>query len=409
VTAEMRILALADRLSRASGIGAHPLDADALIDRAFGQRPSGKDDPDTTLLRHPLRQLCAALESEAKLSLAGRIAARWDAIRCLENWLRLRDEARRTPGIGEIAIRRPLIITGLPRSGTTFLHRLLDCDPSNLSPSCWQVMAPYPPLRGSDRRIQKTTAQLRCFARLAPGFQAVHPLSATAPQECSEIAAQTFQSLRYDTLFRVPSYLAWLDKEGHEAAYRFHKQFLQHLQHQLGPLPDDRRWVLKCPDHVFALESARRVYPDARIVLVHRDPIKVLASVASLTEILRRPFTRRIDRAEIGLQVATRWEQGAAAMMAAAPAGRVATDGIFHLQYSEISKDPLAAIRGLYGHFDMALSSDVLAKMQSEVSRRPRGGYGRNLYDLRDHGLSVDRERDRFASYTEQFGLPIEA
>jgi hypothetical protein len=409
VTAERRILALADRLSRTTGIGPAPLDADALVERAFGQRPGGADDPDIGLLHRPLRQLCTALETEAHLSLAGRLAAKWDATRCLENWLRLRDEARRTPRIDEIAIRRPLIITGLPRSGTTFLHRLLDCDPANLSPSCWQVMAPYPPLHGPDRRIPKTTGQLRCFARLAPGFQAAHPLSATAPQECSEIAAQTFQSLRYDTLFRVPSYLAWLDGEGHAAAYRFHRQFLQHLQHQLGPMPDDRRWILKCPDHVFALESARQVYPDARIVLVHRDPIKVLASVASLTETLRRPFTRRIDRAEIGLQVATRWEQGAAAMMAAAPAGRIATDGIFHLQYSEISKDPLAAVRGLYRHFDMALSADVAAKMQSEVSRRPRGGYGKNLYDLRNHGLSADRERSRFASYTRHFDIASES
>jgi hypothetical protein len=411
VTIETRILCLADRISVATGLGTRALEADSLIEAALARAPDAAfgADADSNRARNSLRQLCDALDQEAGLSLVGRLAARWDALRCLGNLLRLREEERRRPEIAGVAIDRPLIITGLPRSGTTFLHRLLDCDAANLSPSCWQVMAPYPPRRGADRRIRATERQLQSFARLAPDFRSVHPLSAGMPQECTEITAQVFQSLRYDTTFRIPSYLAWLDAEGHREAYRFHKRFLQHLQFQRGETTSEMRWVLKCPDHVFALDAVRAVYPDARIVFVHRDPPKVLASVARLTEILRGPFARVISREEIGNQVAARWEQGARAMIAAAPAGRNGGDGIFHVQYKDFARDPLAAIKGLYQYFDMPLGELASSRMAAEVANRPRGGYGANIYDLRDHGLELSRERARFLDYTAHFDIAAEA
>ena len=137
---------------------------------------------------------------------------------------------------------------------------------------------------------------MRAFERLAPEFRGLHPLDATSPQECSEITAHVFRSLRFDTTYRIPTYRHWLDQASHVPAYRFHRRFLQHLQHQAP----GGRWVVKCPEHLFALDAIRAVYPDARLVFVHRDPVKVLLSVAKLTEVLRRPFTRRLDRREIG-------------------------------------------------------------------------------------------------------------
>src|SRR5208337_341980 len=144
---------------------------------------------------------------------------------------------------------------------------------------------------------------------LAPAFQALHPLEAISPQECSEITAHVFRSLRFDTNYHIPSYRAWLDADpvGHLPAYQFHRRFLQHLQHQAGPRASPPRWVLKCPDHLFALEAIRAVYPDARLVFVHRDPVKVLLSVARLTEVLRRPFTRDLDPRTIGRDESARW------------------------------------------------------------------------------------------------------
>ena len=268
-------------------------------------------------------------------------------------------------------------------------------------------MAPYAPLHGPDRRVEQTDRDLRTFARLAPGFRDVHPLTARMPQECTEITAQVFQSLRFDTTFRVPSYLAWQDAHGHELAYRFHKRYLQHLQHQSGASPDKVQWVLKCPDHVFALDALRAVYPDARVVFVHRDPLKVLPSVAKLTEILRQPFTQRQNRAEIGTQVTERWRQGVEAMMrAASPIEGEKT--ICHIHYQSLIHDPLSEIARLYAHFGMTLGDDAARDIAIEASREKRGGYARNTYNFADHGLDARRERGFFASYMKLFGVAEE-
>jgi hypothetical protein len=409
VTIVTSALKLADQVSHVTGLGRRPFDAEGLIKEAL----AGQDDdafgrdfgPDQFI--EGLLILLSALESEANLSVVGRLAVRWDVIRCLRNLLRLRLEEERTPEICDAPIRRPLIITGLPRSGTTFLHRLLDCDPAMRSPTCWQTMAPYAPTHGRDRRVERTERELRTFAHMAPGFRDVHPLTARMPQECTEITAQVFQSLRFDTTFRIPSYLAWQDAHGHTLAYRFHKRFLQHLQHQSGDEPDRMQWVLKCPDHVFALDAVRAIYPDARIVFVHRDPLKVLPSVAKLTEILRQPFTQRQDRAEIGAQVASRWHQGVEAMMRAANSSE-SGNAICHIQYRDLTQDPLGTIERLYTHFQMPLGDDAAQRITAEANRETRGGYARNVYHFADHGLDARRERSFFAGYMERFGIAEE-
>jgi len=239
---------------------------------------------------------------------------------------------------------------------------------------------------------------------MAPDFRNLHPIDATSPQECSEITAHVFASLRFDTTYRIPSYLDWLDSEGHLAAYRFHKRFLQHLQHQM---PDGGRWFLKCPDHVFAMDAIADVYPDANVVFVHRDPLKVLPSVARLTEILRRPFSRHVDPTDIGEQVTTRWLMGAEQMIAAEQTPRFARP-IFHLHYGELTRDPLSAISGLYAHFGLELAPETAARIRQRVQARARGGYGDNRYRFEDSALDPADLRARFASYTRHFDVAHE-
>lgn len=403
-------LSFADRMSRATGLGRRPLDAEATIKTALDGAPASAFGPEFGMRQFAegLTVLFNALEREADLSLFGRLAVRWDTIRCLRNLMRMWQAEENTPAIADTPIHRPLIITGLPRSGTTFLHRLLDCDPMTRSPACWQTMAPYPPLKGSDKRIAHTDRDLRYFAQIAPGFRDVHPLTARMPQECTEITAQIFQSLRFDTTFRIPSYLAWQDAHGHNLAYRFHKRFLQHLQHQSGDAPEAVQWVLKCPDHVFALDAVRSVYPDARIVFVHRDPLKVLPSVAKLTEILRQPFTGAQNKKDIGDQVTGRWHQGADVMMQAAETNDTSQSnepGICHIQYRELTADPLGTIDRLYRHFGKDLHVDARGAMEAEINRRARGGYGQNVYQFSEHGLDAKKERHFFADYMKRFGI----
>ena len=350
----------------------------------------------------PLTKLVRAYATEANLSLFGGLAAEWDALRCLANLLRLEEEEERNPRILGEPIEKPIFITGLPRSGTTFLHTLAALDPVNRSPSCWQTIYPYPEAsdRKRDRRSQRVAGQLRIFERLTPGIAQLHPLSAEAPQECTEITSHVFQSLRFDTTHHVPAYRNWLDAQGHTSAYRFHKRFLQHLQSQTGR----GHWVLKCPDHVFAFDAIDRVYPDARFVFVHRNPLSVLPSVAKLTALLRRPFTRELDPAAIGRQVTQRWTEGARLITERCRRTR-RPERIFHVHYDELIARPLEVVAALYDHFGLELSGAAHRRMSDFVRRAPRGGYGSNHYSFEEFGLQPDELHQRFSEYLSYFDI----
>jgi Sulfotransferase family len=373
--------------------------AEDLVVRA--RRRAGAGDFCDTPFVDALQMLLRSCREEADLSLFGRFAIRWDSIRFLSNLARLRAEELRAPEILDLPIERPILIAGLPRSGTTFLHSLLAEDPANLVPRVWQLIHPYPARIGPDRRVQQVARQLRIFSLLAPEFRRLHPIEADSPQECSEITAHVFASLRFDTTYRIPSYRRWLDETGHRDAYRFHRRFLQHLQHQTGR---SGQWVLKCPDHIFALPAIAEVYPDARFVFVHRDPLAVLLSVARLTGVLRRPFTRHIDKIEIGRDDSERWLTAAELMIAAATQQPFA-EPILHVYYADLVREPLAAVAAIYRHFGVELTPGAAAAMRRLVAAKPDGGYGARRYHFAEHGLDAARERERFARYTAHFGI----
>jgi hypothetical protein len=242
--------------------------------------------------------------------------------------------------------------------------------------------------------------QLSLYRMITPELHALHPVAVDAPEECTDIIAHVFQSLRFDAMYRVPSYNSWLERSGFLNAYRFHRRFLQHLDAQLP----GRRWVLKSPDHVFALDDIRKVYPDARLVFVHRDPVRVLASVARLTEVLRRPFTRSIDRVEIGREVSTSWIDGARRMTELSSGD----DSVLHLNYRHIVARPLDAVRAVYRHCGLALAAEAEERMRSWLrSTANVRGPSRN-YKLAQFGLDPLVLRERFAEYTDTFGIEIE-
>jgi hypothetical protein len=376
-----------------------------LIERTI--RRVGLADFGDAPFREGLQVFLRACTEEADLSLFGHFGTQWDVARFLSNLLRLRYEELQTPAILDQRIERPIILTGLPRSGTTFLHQLLAADDSNLVPRIWQLVHPYPKIgaqEGGDRRQQQVARQLRIFRILAPEFGRMHPVGADSPQECSEITAHIFASLRFDTTYCIPSYRHWLDAVGHLDAYRFHKRFLQHLQHQAGGA---RQWVLKCPDHVFALSAIRTVYPDARLVFVHRDPVRVLASAARLTEVLRKPFTRHIDRAALGRQEYSRWSAGAELMIRAADQEEFA-EPIFHIRHRDIVSNPLGAVMGLYRHFGLRLAPGAASRIERLVAENPNGGYGANRYSFETYQIDPAEARESFAPYMQRFEVDAE-
>jgi hypothetical protein len=296
-----------------------------------------------------------------------------------------------------------VFITGMPRSGTTFLHRLILQDPGTSAPRLFQLV--YPDASQGGRfatalRKKWVSLQLALFRMIAPELNALHPLAIDSPEECTDITAQVFRSLRFDAVYRVPSYNSWLERSGFLDAYRFHRRFLQHLDAQLPA----RRWILKSPDHLFALDDIRKVYPDAHLVLVHRDPVCVLASVAKLTEVLRRPFARSIDRIEIGREVTATWLDGARRMSGLASNG----DSALNLNYRQIVSRPLDAVRAVYRHCGLVLSEEAEGRMRSWLRTADNVSRPRRSYKLAEFGLDPHLLRERFAPYTNTFGVEIE-
>lgn len=395
-----------DRIADGLGLFSRPVSPQKLIDLA--RRKSGFDDFGDWLFEEPLAVLLSAYWKESNLSAFGRVAVRWDMMRFLSNLLRLRHEEKRDPALVLEPIEQPVFVMGLPRSGTTFLHNLLAEDPANLTPRCWQTVFPYPVREHRngkpDPRPDLTARQYSQFLMLAPELPSLHPLDALAAQECIEITGHVFRSLRFDTTHYIPSYQQLLDEAGHLEAYRFHRRFLQHLQHQNGR----GQWVLKSPDHIFAFDALCEIYPDARFVFVHRDPMRVLPSVAKLTEILRQPFTRKIDRAQIGRQVSDRWELGSRLIVGVSESLRSSPERVFHVRYKDLVRDPFAIVVEIYRHFDLELSERGSQRIKRAIAGRPNGGYGRNLYRFEEYGLSSANERKRFSEYMSHFGMQPE-
>ena len=396
---ELLLLRAADHCAGALGLLSRPFSADRLI--AAAERQTGLRAPDEHL-HEPLRRLLQSFTEEADLSCVGRAAVRWDALRFLGNGLRLRAAEQQDRSIEREPIDRPIFITGLPRSGTTFLHRLMLEDAQNRAPLVWETIYPMPGADPDGKRAQ-VNRQLRTFERLAPEFRGLHPLTADSPQECSEIGAHVFRSYRFDSTFHVPSYRRWLDAEGSQEAYTFQRRFLQHLQHAMGP----RRWVLKCPDHLFALHDLRAAFPDARIVFVHRDPVKVLLSLCKLTEVLRRPFSRTLDRIAIGRQESARWLAGTERMIRTCRASPFA-EPICHVFYTDLVANPQATLAKVYNHFHLDLDDRTAGRVARLVTDDPNGGYGRHDYRFEDHGLNADAEREKFQPYMDFFDISDE-
>lgn len=350
-----------------------------------------------------LEHLLTSIRDESKLSLFGRVSLRWDFKRLLRNAQLIEDAHKANPSLAATPIKAPLFILGLPRSGTSFLHNLMAEDQGSQVPRNWQMIYPAPRPAGfnprGDKRVALVDKQLDLFDRLAPGFKDMHPITADSPQECSEITSHVFQSLRFDSTHRVPSYFHWLETHGHDDAFVFHKKFLQFLQNGKA-----ERWVLKCPDHTFTLDAILRIYPDARFVILHRDPIAVLGSVAHLTQVLRKPFLREIDAGEIGAQVAARWTQGANLLLQFDQRTDVPAEAKFHMQYEEFTRAPLAAIERIYAHFGEELTEQARKAMAQRIEAKPRGGYGRHApYRLENFKLSVPALQTAFLPYVQQY------
>src|SRR5690606_32894654 len=334
----------------------------------------------------------------------GRITVRELVVSLLENLLLLERERAATPAIESARIAAPVFVVGLPRTGTTLLHGLLAEDPANRAPATWEVMYPATPAEPAaiERARRRTAVRLGWANRLAPEFKRIHPIAPDLPQECIAITAQAFASIQFHTTHSVPSYQDWLEQDSQDLGYAFHRRLLQHLEARAP----GRRWVLKAPGHLFGLDALLRQYPDARIVQTHRDPLKVIASMASLATVLKRAFSTRADPHEIGRDWTERWAGALERFLAIRDRAR--PEQFLDVDYESLERAPLAAVERIYSFLGWPLTPEARAAMERFLAANPKNKHGKHRYTLEEYGLDRDTWLGRFRPYCERFSIPVD-
>jgi hypothetical protein len=351
-------------------------------------------------VRPGLSALLASLDNEADLHPLGRCMMWHHVVQLLRARSRL-ERCWCAHDLERAQIVRPLFITGMPRSGSTFLHELLAADPSNRAPRAWEIMAPMPPARGRDNRIREIAAQLWWFRQIAPAADAMHPLRATSPHECEAIHSYTFLSHEFLATCWLPGYEAFLRAADLRPAYAFQRKFLQYLQ---GPAASPH-WVLKSPDHAHALAELFAIFPDATVVQTHRPPADVLRSCLQLVEVLHRVFGRARGQTQRARREARVLVDSVEQMIRFREAHPDRERQFIDVSYAALVADPLAVVKRIYDRWGRVLGPDAAAAMRALAlnrSRYPKAHAipkpGRSIPDL-------DLELRRLDGYCMRFGL----
>lgn len=382
------------------------LEPDSMMAAACKQTALSDFGPDT--FRSGLEKLVESIEVDAKLTLFGRFFARRQLVELLTHRLQLADTRKRRPEIAGEVIRRPLFILGLPRTGTTLLHGLLAEDPANRVPLSWEIDQPCPPAESAsyltDPRIVSTQKRFDQVGILAPDFQTIHPVGALMPQECIVPTASEFMSIRFQMVFDVKSYDDWLLDQDMRPTYEHHRRFLQHMQSRHKA----ERWILKSPGHLGPIDALFDVYPDAMIVQTHRDPIRVIPSVANLEYTMQLVSSDDVDPTNTGRQMMHVWSKLLSQGMDARARHPEREERILDLSMREIVSDPIACVEKIYRHFDLELRDEARGRMRGYITEHPKDEYGVHRYSLEAFGLEEEAVNAAFKDYRERFDVAPE-
>jgi hypothetical protein len=399
----IRLLNALGRSASRLGLRFPSLSEESLLRAA--RRATGLTDFGPGAFRRGLHRLLESLECDAALTPIGRLFARGQIVGLLATRLRLLEHRKRNPELANERVERPLFVLGLPRTGTTILYGLLAQDPAHRSPLAWEVAFPCPPPRGQtyreDPRIEQMDRQLDQLRRLAPGFDAIHPMAARLPQECVAITALDFHSIQFSTTFRLPSYEKWLFAQDLRPAYAFHREFLQHLQSNYAK----ERWVLKSPGHLATIEALLDVYPDAMIVQTHRNPLDVLASVSSLHCVLRSAASDAVDPFEVGREQIELWSRTLRRGLSQRERVTDRETRFFDVRFPDLLADPLECVRRIYAHFDLELAREAQQRMLRFLEANARDKHGTHRYAPETFGIDRVRDARHFEEYTRRFQL----
>ncbi len=371
----------------------------ALVEEAAARAgaPGGGEPPFTPTLA----LLLDSCRRTAALNGTGADVLRRVALRHLRNLYALGAYTAAHPDVGARPLDPPLVVTGLPRTGTTLLHNLLALDPGHRVLRVWEALHPVPPGDGgpSDEALVAQAARwLDGFDRLVPAFRAIHPATATGPDECDALLQNTFASQHFDDMFDAREYSSWLAAASLSREY---EHFALQLRILSGPPAAGTTWALKSPSHLGHLDALRQALPGCTVVLCHRAPRQAVASHASLVHALRRTYSDAASPATAGRQALGR----AATAMARALDVRDAAggDGFVDVSYRGLVEDPVGEVRALYARLGRPFPPGMDQRVLAWAAAHPQGAHGSHHYDLPRFGLTDDDVDRAFGAYDERF------
>jgi Sulfotransferase family len=347
--------------------------------------------------------LMDSCRATAALTPAGWVLLRKVALRHLRNQLYLQEFVSAHEGVYGEPITSPVVITGLPRTGTTLLHNLLALDPANRVLRFWEALHPVPADPSTaPARVQQAEMWLARTYELTPTFRAIHASTAEGPEECDALLQNAFASQHFDDMFRAEEYSAWLNNASLADEYQY---FARQLQVLTRPEERERPWVLKSPSHLGYLDTVTQTFPGAMIVHCHREPLEAIASYASLTYAVRAPHSDNTSLVDVGTHVLNRC---AIAMKRALQArDALADDALVDVGYTALVRHPLGVVRDLYDRLGRALSTEAAAAMEQWVTENPQHRFGRHEYTLARFGLSPADVSTALEEYCDRFAAEI--
>ena len=365
----------------------HPLEAQALMTAA--QDATGLSDWGGDVFREPLAVLSSDLITHADLNALGVERAKRRLVDNLKGRLMLTEDRKRFPTIADERIVKPIFVAGLPRAGSTFFHNLLAADPANRSPRMWEIMFPSPPPQeatyATDARIEDCRQALDFEGFLSPAMQGIHPYGPERPEECNFLWEMSLLTVNYPAWWNVPNYGKLLYSTDMKPVYEEQKQALQHLQHRFKR----DRWVLKTPAHDWWMADLLEVFPDAGVVLCHRDPAKVLASLSNNLAVNYGLFSDTTPAGSFGML-----DRQSQSMRRAADVRDAHPDQFFDAHYLKVQADPLKELRLCYDKFGVAFDETRAAAVQvwMDVDRAahakgPKHSYTMEAFDLDYAGI----------------------
>jgi hypothetical protein len=388
------------------------LRSESILEEA--QRATGLSDVGPPDFLQRLDLLCDEWGGDAGLTNLGKLSLRNKLLQHAKSRLLIQDVLRRHPEIHDVTIRAPIIVAGLPRSGTTHLLNLMAADTRLRSLPLWESYEPVP-LPGEatlpnavDPRYQRCADQWRMMQSLSPLLAAMHPMNPDHIHEELELMGPDFASYNYEWLSVSPRWRDHYYACDQTPHYEYMKTVLKILTWQDGDSSGDQtRWVLKCPQHLEQLPVLRRVFPDATVAVTHRDPVSVIQSAVTMLAYGQRVNRKRVDPAGL----ISYWTDRVLHLLQASvrdrdviPAAQ-SIDVLFH----EFMADDLAMVEQIYGRAQLPLTAQAREQLRQFLADHPRGRDGRVVYNLRgDFGVEPAQLRERFAFYFDRFPVQVE-